>query len=202
MNDLLSDFLENVLLAGDAIPLDIKAYRMDGTSPGRNMRVRAGLGTGLSCCDYLHICGERRILIEDTRLGKTIADMQSEYNSLQPDQRNKFVRKRINRDICLKVYGSMLMLCRLDLWPDAPGCSFWLVMNDVGEEAGGMAKVVSYISPNDELRNEVEFALMGDRTQASAIKDALVGARLVADVKVMTGTEFRGLSQGIRQGIR
>ena len=185
MKNPFADFLEKIELAGCDEPLG-EAYRMDGCAPNPSMRDRAGLGT-LACCDYLRADGENFILIEDTELGGTALQMEEEYDSLKGggEQRRQFIRERIRRENCLKVYGSLLVLCRLKQWPTR--CAFWLVIS--GD--AGQAKVARNLSPNGELEAEIASALKGESDKQSTVKGALMAAKLVDDVKVITADELR-----------
>ena len=110
---MLDNYLESIVVAGH--PLDDKhqAYRMDSTSPQRDMRKKAGLGT-CNCCDYF-IAGHDNtvVFIEETQLVGQIKDLKSEYQYLQDDDQKDFVSKYIRDENKLKVYGSMLVLCHL-----------------------------------------------------------------------------------------
>ena len=117
------------------------AYRMDSTTPKANMRKEAGLGT-CNCCDYF-LFDQRGsiVLLEDTRLLMMIRNLKAEYSDLPESRQTHFVTSAIRKENRLKVYGSMLVLCRL-----AAGCSetggllqakkykFWLVVTDMDKE--------------------------------------------------------------------
>ena len=181
MSDPFANFLEPIMLKGYPEPIG-DAYRMDATAPNRSMRDHAGLGT-LHCCDYLKRLGDDTALIEDTQLGQTVLDMADEYHAIAEDKRHQYIRERIRRENALKVYGSLLVLCRMQQWPDR--CVFWLVLT--GET--GTAKVARNLSPNGELEAELKAALIGGRTLDGTLK----GAGLVADVKILTADELRKL---------
>ena len=78
-----------------------------------DMRKTVGLGT-CNCCDYLTIKDDTVVLIEETQLMEMIKNLKSEYQYLSEDDKSKFVDKCILQENKLKVYGSMLVLCRLD----------------------------------------------------------------------------------------
>lgn len=169
-----------------------KGYKVDGTSEGASLRVIARLGT-LHCCDYILIHNGGYTLIEDTNLGETIRDIEEEYDAMMTsgDQRKKFVRKRIRLENSLKVYGTLLILCRLDMNPQH--CVFWLVVT--GDDVN--AKLVRNLDPYDELKHDIASALMGDEddhgNRNPPLHGALRGAKLVEEVKVLTVEEFRKL---------
>ena len=111
------------------------AWRMDGC-PG--MREHVGLGSELSCCDYLRIDQKEVILIEETDLAKTIERIKSEGEIPTP--------RTFGEEIRLKFYGAMLVLCRLGLCGKQP--VLYIVYKGEAEKSGA-AKV---------LRNkEVDF---------------------------------------------
>lgn len=109
----LADFLEPIKIAGTPLAESCKGYLMDGTSPRPDMRKTVGLGT-CNCCDYLTIKDDTVVLIEETQLMEMIKNLKSEYQYLSEDDKSKFVDKCILQENKLKVYGSMLVLCRLD----------------------------------------------------------------------------------------
>lgn len=131
----LADFLEPITVAGKPLAEGCKGYRMDGTSPRPDMRKTVGLGT-CNCCDYLAIKDDTVVLIEETQLMEMVKNLKSEYQYLSEDDKNKFVDKCILQENKLKVYGSMLVLCRLDaVYNDAKilrkkRYDFWLVVSD------------------------------------------------------------------------
>ena len=109
----LDDFLEPIKVAGKPPDESCKGHLMDGTSPRPDMRKIVGLGT-CNCCDYLTIKDNTVVLIEETQLMEMIKRLKSEYHYLADDDKNEFVYKCILQENKLKVYGSMLVLCRLD----------------------------------------------------------------------------------------
>ena len=110
---MLDKYLEPIMVADQPLDGQHQAYRMDGTSPQPDMRGNAGLGT-CNCCDYF-IRGrdDTVVLIEETRLVGQITDLKNEYRYLTVDDQTEFVSKYIRDENKLKVYGSMLVLCRL-----------------------------------------------------------------------------------------
>lgn len=179
MTDPFVNFRENIKLPGCDEPIG-EAYRMDGDAP-EGMRARAGLG-GLACCDYLRVKGEKFILIEDTDLDETASDLEKEYDSLKSDKKlqRKFVRERIRRENCLKVYGALLVLCRMQQWP--AHCEFWLVTT---------SREQTKFASHQRLQEEIRLALNGEPGQQSPVEGALMGDKLVQKVKVMTADRLR-----------
>ena len=188
--DSLDDFLEEIHFDGHDEPLGVgKACKIDGTAPSNNMRDRAGLGGALSCCDYLRIDDEGVVLIEGTHLGKTVLRMQAEYDAAADDDlRARFIRERIRRENCLKVYGTFLILCRMRMWPER--CLFWLVITDTEP---GAARVAANLNADEKLKSEIEGALRGEPNRQSPIDGELSGAQLVTGVETMLVDEFREL---------
>ena len=186
MKNPFADFLEEIRMAGCDEPLG-EAYRMDGRGAS-GMRARAGLGDALACCDYLRVERKGFILIEDTELGRTVSEMRREYGSLEGDEalRREFVRERVRRENCLKVYGAFLVLCRMKQWPAR--CVFWLVISG-GE---GNARVIRNWDPDGELETDIMSALAGG-AKSRPFEGGLPGTNLVAKVKVMTADELRKL---------
>ncbi len=136
----LEQFLEPIEFAGESLGDKHRAYRMDGNRPKPDMRRDAGLGT-CNCCDYFMFAKDDIVvLIEETQLMRTIERLKSKYRYLQSSHQTEFVYNYIREENKLKVYGSMLVLCRL-----AAACKntnhllrtkkykFWLVASGMNE---------------------------------------------------------------------
>jgi len=141
------------------------------------MRRDAGLGT-CNCCDYFIMGDGTTILIEETRLTDRFRNLNEEYHYLSDPDRREFVHKHLRNENRLKVYGSMLVLCRL-----AAACDdaqtllvgrkydFWLV-------ASGMYETEDmrfFDSMRDELFGELRGVLTGN---------------IVSDVKIIPSAEL------------
>ena len=161
---MLEKYLEPILVADQPLDGQHQAYRMDGTPPKPDMRGKAGLGT-CNCCDYF-ICGhdDTVVLIEETRLVGQITDLKNEYQYLTVDDQTEFVSKYIRDENKLKVYGSMLVLCRLATacrdvkkFLKAKKYRFWLVVSgmNTAEE-----KIV-FDNLKDRLSQELKSVLTG-----------------------------------------
>lgn len=111
---MLDRFLESIQAADESLAGPYRAYRMDDTSPGSNMRRTAGLGT-CHCCDYFVSNHRAVFLIEETRLPDTVKQLRNEYHYLDEHHQQEFISKYIRQENQLKVYGSMLVLSRLAL---------------------------------------------------------------------------------------
>ena len=133
---ILADFLEPIKAADKMLDESCKGHRMDGMCPEPNMRATVGLGD-CNCCDYFVSKDNIVVLIEETRLMETVNNLKGEYDHLEDDDKNEFVDKCILQENKLKVYGSMLVLCRLNaVCNDAKSLlkdkryDFWLVVSD------------------------------------------------------------------------
>ena len=155
------------------------AYRMDGGSP--DMRIVAGLGT-CNCCDYVTFDGTgRMVLIEETQLLRQIDNLRRECrdSSLSPDEVTKRILRGVKHENRLKVYGSLLVLCRLarrltdeaEIQALAGQTDFWLVVSDT--LSGDQARALDYI----------RGALLGD------LRSVLAGA-VVGDVQIVMASEL------------
>ena len=110
---MLGRFLEEIRIAGISLGKEYQAYRMDGTAPKPDMRKEAGLGM-CDCCDYFTTQGDTVILIEETELVRRYQHYYSqEYVAIPESKRADFVYEKIREKNRLKVYGSLLVLCRL-----------------------------------------------------------------------------------------
>ena len=174
---VLERFLEPIEMAGDPLGDGYQAYRMDGTSPNRNMRKEAGLGT-CNCCDYFTTWGNATILIEETRLVEQYKGLRGEYHYLPDDTRKDFIDKLIRDEKKLKVYGSMLVLCRLvavsqkaQTLLQEKKYKFWLVVSGMNNRED--RRVL------DRLRGQLDRDL----------RSALTGS-IVDDVKIVSSDWF------------
>ena len=106
----LSQFAEPIESAGG----DFKAYRMDSTTEVPDMRRAAGLGT-CNCCDFVTVSKDNQsvVLIEETDLKCTKANLEKRYSYLNDDDQVALFHDQVLRENRLKLYGSMLVLCRL-----------------------------------------------------------------------------------------
>ena len=177
--DPFDDFREEIRIASDGAPL-CPAYRMDATVQGKDMRAAVGLGT-VACCDFLRVNDISKkdfVLVEMTELVSTVADMDDKFAALitEKQTRKKYIMDRIRAENCLKVYGSMLVLCRMQQWPKR--CAFWLVITG----KTGQAKLARNLH---KLKQDIESSLSG------ALSGALGDAQLVGEVKVLTADELR-----------
>lgn len=119
----LATFLQQVEVGGSPLDPTCRAYRMDDTEPQSNMRGTAGLGT-CNCCDYFTFRDATLVLIEETRLPWQIKDLRNEFaqdihkdaDELEERERDSVSRRvltHLRQENKLKVYGSLLVLCRL-----------------------------------------------------------------------------------------
>ena len=157
------------------------------------MRASAGLGT-CNCCDYFTFVGSTLVLIEETRLRWQIKDLQNEFAQdihkefveLEEGERksvNERVLKHLKQENKLKVYGSLLVLCRLAKVVDgraealAQPASFWLV----DSESAGASDAVFFDSLRRQLNSDLRSALTGKVVgQVRILPAENLGSRLPA----------------------
>lgn len=111
MNNL-TRYLEEINVAGISLGREFQAYRMDGTEVNRQMRIDAGLGTCI-CCDYFLLDNDSIVLIEETQLIETIINLKKKFSCLKKLDQDWIIEKLVKKENQVKVYGSMLVLCRL-----------------------------------------------------------------------------------------
>ena len=141
------------------------------------MRKDAGLGT-CNCCDYFTIGDSVTVLIEETRLIAQIRNLNNKYHYLSDPSRRKFIREQIRNENRLKVYGSMLVLCRSTAaHEDAKTLlgerkyDFWLVASGMDETEDTLFF--------DNMRDELFGDLRGVLTD-----------NIVNDVKIIPSAEL------------
>ncbi len=146
-----------------------QAFRMDGEGD-KDMRPLAGLGT-CKICDYFIIRDDTVILVEETdivakkhQLDEICAEWENRKNA------EDFIDKSMRDENVLKVFGSLLVLCRL-----ASKCEdvknifhknkydFWLVDDEQ------RPKLRDSIIAEDNFRNRLRKHL------ASALTDKALG---------------------------
>ena len=151
----LSQFAEPI---GDGF----KAYRMDSTVRARDMRRAAKIGT-CECCDYVTVSKDKQsvILIEETKLEGTIAAFKQKYAYLNDDDQIDLLYDEVLKEHRLKLYGSMLVLCRLsssraDVRKFLPEnkFQFWLVATAASSDS---VMLMDYLT--DELRGFLKSPL-------------------------------------------
>ncbi len=105
-SECLDKYLMPITVADIPLDNDVHAYKMDGTEEHSDMRKDVGLGT-CNCCDYFQIQKKNVLLIEETKLFDFV-----DHLKLQGLRKTEII-KRVRNENRLKVYGSMLILCRL-----------------------------------------------------------------------------------------
>ena len=108
----LNEYLGPIEVAGKSLGKQYQAYRIDGGPQHPDMRKNAGLGQ-CNSCDYFIFNENALILIEETQLIWQIKDLKCKYDYMDEKDQKKFIDEYISNENKLKVYGSMLVLCRL-----------------------------------------------------------------------------------------
>ena len=170
----LAPFLQQVEVRGAPLDEIFRAYKMDSTTPQSNMRATAGLGT-CNCCDYFTFDDSTVVLIEETDLRYQVKNLQEEFaqdlqkefgaldDSEQEDVQHR-LRKYLREENRLKVYGSLLVLCRLArVLEDGEAnalsrpASFWLVYS----EEGTPDDTFLFDNVRDQLKGDLRSVLTG-----------------------------------------
>lgn len=171
----LGSFLQRVEVGGSPLDPTCLAYRMDDNEPQSNMRTTAGLGT-CNCCDYFTFRDATLVLIEETRLPWQIKDLRNEFaqeihkdvEELGERERHSVGRRvlrHLRQENKLKVYGSLLVLCRLATVVDDSAeanalsrpTSFWLVYSD----SASADDLIFFDSLRGQLYHDLRSALTG-----------------------------------------
>ncbi len=154
----LSQFVEPIGSAGG-----FNAFRMDSTVSGSDMRRAAGLGT-CECCDYVTVSQDKEsiVFIEETDLDSTIVEFKQKFNYLNDQDQVDMLYDEVLKEHRLKLYGSMLILCRLSssredvkaLFP-VDKFQFWLVTTRVQADS---ALLMDYL--NERLKGFLKSSLL------------------------------------------
>ena len=156
----LSQFVESI----ESSASGFKAYRMDSTVRTLDMRRAAKLGT-CECCDYVTVSNDQQsvILIEETNLASTITDFKEKYDYLNDDDQADLLYDEVLKENRLKLYGSMLVLCRLsssrtDVKAFLPEnkFQFWLVATAASPDA---VMVMDNLTDRDRLKGFLKSPL-------------------------------------------
>ena len=175
----LSQFAEAIESASG-----FKAYRMDNTA--NDMRGAAGLGT-CECCDYVTVSkdGYSVVLIEETDLGRTIVDFKQRHDYLNEEDQTALLYEDILREHRLKLYGSMLVLCRLSsLWARVKAFlpenqfHYWLITTT---DSSDSSVLLDHL--RDKLRNFLKSTLKKEMlTEVDIIPSTELERKLSDDV--------------------
>lgn len=159
----LEQFLGVVQVADEPLPDQCTAYYMDGGAGAckkPDLRGHVGLGS-CHCCDYFLPYDGNIVLIEETQLLKRKRALEKEYDYLNDEDKDKFANKRILQRNQLKVYGAMLVLCRLAIkFPETTDIVqgkkhyFWLVVSGMESD-----DTIYFDNLRDKLHKDLRSAL-------------------------------------------
>ena len=178
----LSKFAEPIESAGGGV----KAYRMDSTTEVPDMRRAAGLGT-CNCCDFVTVSRDNQsvFIIEETNLEYTIYKFKQKYDYLEEADKNKIFYDKIRDENRLKLYGSMLVLCRLSSSQDdvkkflpKDKFQFWLVTT--GTAPSPLDSVILMDHLRDRLRNDLKSPFGGMMNAVDIIPSTKLAQKLSA----------------------
>lgn len=176
----LKKFLGAIKVADRPISEQCEAFYMDGGRRARekpDMRTHVGLGS-CHCCDYFLIHEQNILLIEETRLLQRKKNLEKECSYLNERDREDFIKKQLLQQNYLKVYGAMLVLCRL-------AAKFSDVKKELENKDHYFWLVVSELTP-DDIRYFENFSI----TLRQALKSVLT-SQLLGDVKVLPAYKLK-----------
>lgn len=162
----LEQFLGVIQVADEPLPDQCTAYYMDGgvgACEKPDLRAHVGLGS-CHCCDYFLPHDGNIVLIEETRLLEKKRGLESKYAYLNDEDKDRFVNDLILQRNQLKVYGAMLVLCRLAIkLPETAGIVqgkkhyFWLVVSGMESE-----DTIFFDNLRDKLHNNLQSVLTAE----------------------------------------
>ena len=178
----LSKFAEPI----ESIGGSLKAYRMDSTTKVPDMRRAAGLET-CNCCDFVTVSKDNQsvFLIEETNLEHTIYRFNQEYDYLEEADKNKFFYEKIRDENRLKLYGSMLVLCRLSSSQDdvkefLSKDKFQFRLVTTGTAPSPLDSVILMDHLRDRLRNDLKSLFGGMMNVVDIISSTKLAEKLSA----------------------
>ena len=173
----LDKYSVQIEIGGQSIGDSLLAYRMDDTPENLNMRKDVGLGT-CNSCDYFRVDNDCVRLIEDKRIIDKFKDLKLKYSALDDNLREKLVFELIRDENRMKVYGSMLILCRL-------AAKYECVKSKLTDKPVKFYLVVGAISGEDaKFFDDFRHKLHND------LKSMLT-AQIVADVAILNSDQLK-----------
>ena len=165
-------FFQVIEIADDPISGGYEAYKMDEMHDKFGMKRFVGLKE-CNSSDYFLPYKNSIVLIEETRLSESIEVFKEEYDYLELENKIDFAIKQTRNEMRLKVYGSMLILCRLTIKSDyarkmfqGKRFAFWLVSSNLTiEDARAF----------DNIHDDLLSALHGS-----------IGDEIIEDVQVIS----------------
>ena len=201
---IIYQVLKHILAGGGMgkppISLSLQAYCLDGDDfrgdKSKDLRFIAGLGS-CNCCDYFCPMGNHVMLIEEKQLFAKVNSIKASYGA---NVNEKILNKFIKQDLHLKVYGSLLVICRLksqcatvnNMVKDKP-YKFYLIVSDDDLDVIAMdglhASLYSELKgdPNSELKDDPDSGLEGDLNREMG-----GNLKIVEEVIVCSPDEFEG----------
>ena len=171
----LCAFREPVKVLGDDLS-PAHAYRMDDGTGTPDMRTAVGLGS-CDVCDYVMEYEGSVVLVEDKRLPRSARELKNQlrrYCEALPDNlQGKMIQDILYRKLRLKVYGSLLVLCRL-----AEHC------DDARALLQGKQYEIWFVIPRDPTDDEV-------RMLDSLRSDLIVLLKIVTNVHFLSLDRFK-----------
>ena len=183
----LDHYLEPIKVAGESQELQYRAYRIDGNLPAPDMRRDAGLGT-CNSCDYFIFDANALILIEDTQLAFQIKNLRKEYRYLDLQHQKEFIGKYIRDENKLKVYGSLLVLCK------------WAARHESTEDLLEKRRLIFWLVASGMETEEDSRFLDNLRDQLLRELQSVLSGHIVDGVEILPGSVFeRRLSEVMDQ---
>ena len=180
----LANFKRPVCVADKPLGDGLWAYKMDDFPPNPNMRDFAHLGTS-DCCDYFRRIDNRAVLMEESQLARQKREIEKKFADLDDETLIDFVNKTFMRENRLKVYGGLLLLCRL-----ASLCDKEQLREDAKKEIQG-GKYAFWLIISDEVKPEDEQALEGMKHALLAELRGVLSKKVLRRVEVLRPAEWR-----------
>lgn len=177
----LSQFAEPIESVGGVF----KAYRMDSTTEVPDMRLAAGLGP-CECCDYVTVSKDKQsiVFIEETDLEITIINFLKKYHYLNDNHQTELFYDKFVREHRLKLYASMLVLCRLsssqgDVKEFLPEDKFQFWIVKTGKTPPDSTPLMDHLTDMNKLKNFIKSPFSREMmTKVAIIPSAYLAQKL------------------------
>ena len=152
------------------------------------MRSAAGLGM-CECCDYVTVSKDNQsvVFIEETDLEHTIVDFKEKYDYLNENDQVDLLYDEVLKEHRLKLYGSMLVLCRLSSSRDdvkeflpEDKFQFWIVKT--GKTPPDSTPLMDHLTDINKLKNFIKSPFSREMmTKVAIIPSAYLAQKISND---------------------
>ena len=142
------------------------------------------MGTS-NCCDYFRRIDDRVVLMEESQLALQKREIEKNFAHLNGEALDNFVHEIFMQENRLKVYGGLLLLCRL-----ASLCDEERLREDARKEIQG-GKYAFWLVISDEVKPEDEQALEAMKHALLVELRGVLSKKVLRRVEVLRPTDWK-----------